>query len=110
MCLHPGHPYVEVDQHLCNQSTDLIDETLKTSHDKAFIALRRLVTELARKGDDASKGVRSDDERNIDDLAIDLHTEQDLGWGIQGWDHDTSEIPFTMPTGFLSLNEFEQAL
>jgi hypothetical protein len=103
--LHPGHPHVELDQHLCNKSIDLFDDILRDTPDNAFIAVRKIVKELAMKADDALKRARSGEEYNVDDFAFDLNTDQNNLWG---WDFGALENPLTMPTGFLDLDEFER--
>jgi hypothetical protein len=85
----------------------LFDDILRDTPDNAFIAVRKIVKELARKADDALKGARYNEECSVDDFAFDLNTDQDNLWG---WDFDALENPLTMSTGFLDLDEFEQVL
>ncbi len=110
MVSDPRHPYVDLDRHLCNMSMDLFDEILKASQDKAFIAVRKLVNELARKAEDAQKGASSNQEQNLNDAAFDLNTDPDLLLDVHEWDFDTSEDFFTMHMEFIGLSDFEQVL
>ena len=54
MFLNPNHSFVELDRHLCNKSIDLFDDAIKTTNDKAFAAVRKIVKELARMADEVT--------------------------------------------------------
>ena len=95
MYLRPGHSYIAVDRGLCNKSMDLFDEILTTTHDKAFIALRKLADELSSMADTALEKHRSRQDDSFEDMIF-RHDFDDSLFGLQDWNFDTAVPDFSV--------------
>ena len=108
MFLNPNHSFVELDRHLCNKSIDLFDDTVKTTNDKAFAAVRKIVKELSRMADEVTipneaQSEKSASHQNIFDIG------ETAAFELQNWIFDPFEERNWDSFGDFSVDEPERA-
>lgn len=107
MFLSPNHTFVDLDRHLCAKSIDLFDETIKSTDDKAFAAVRRIVRQLARKAEKAAIPNSTLDLQETSSSNV-FATDLTVDSATPNWDFDPLEEEMWLPSHDFSLNEFER--
>ena len=96
MFLSPSHFHWEVDRHLSNKSMELVVEILKTTQDKAFVAISKLVKDLSRMANEAVETHRTKENNTLEDLTFYLDADEELLLGGQDWNFDMPENQMTV--------------
>jgi hypothetical protein len=109
MFLNPNHSFVELDRHLCNKSIDLFDDTIKTTNDKAFAAVRKIVKELARMADEVTVPSDAQNEKSASNQNIfDVH--ETAAFESQDWIFDPFEERTWISFDDFNMDDLQQAL
>jgi hypothetical protein len=87
----------------------LFDKILTTTHDKAFIAVRKLAGNLSRMADEAVETHRSRQCDNFEDMIMHHDSDENFLPGVQDWNFDISENQTTVIPDFSVGDEVQRA-